>query len=514
VEVNHQQYHQAYDTPFGSGPLADIVGHAGDTELANQILKGNIPPLPSTLLAETIRILNTLSEPCPGLSPTPAVISEEEFINAYKVTPESTSSSPSGRHVGHYKAVLDNPTLVSLHTTMSSIPFQTGFFPEHWKRVVDIMLQKDTGNSCCHRLRIIALFESDLNQAKRILIGRRLSHLLEDNTMLPEMQQGSRPGKQCLRAVLKKVLSHDIIRMTKHTAALIENDAVGCYDHLVNNLVLMLLAKLGLPTTVIACLGTLWDSAIHLIKIVYGISDITYSSSDAWPLYGPDQGSTCGPLFWLLCYWVIVTSLDPSISATIFCSAICDLIVEITGVSFVDDTSLGVTSTYINNPELTIEENMLAEMALVVTNLTKLAQHWERLLFSTGGAINMKKSHWYLMTWLWKKGVPTVAPISKRPATLTLTTGYSSSPEVVPRIEPTASFRTLGVYLSPSGSQKPQIQILCNYVQDYYSSVSVSTLTPSEALWSYILYLHPKLTYPLPCSSLTPAQCRFIEAPI
>jgi hypothetical protein len=42
----------------------------------------------------------------------------------------------------------------------------------------------------------------------------------------------------------------------------------------------------------------------------------------------------------------------------------------------------------------------------------------------------------------------------------------------------------------------------------------VSTLTPSEALWSYILYLHPKLTYPLPCSSLTPAQCRFIQAPI
>jgi hypothetical protein len=73
-----------------------MVGHAGDTELANQILKGDMPPLPSTLFAETMRILNTLGKPCPGLSPTPAVISEDEFTNAYKVTPESTSSSPSG----------------------------------------------------------------------------------------------------------------------------------------------------------------------------------------------------------------------------------------------------------------------------------------------------------------------------------------------------------------------------------------------------------------------------------
>jgi hypothetical protein len=81
--------------------------------------------------------------------------------------------------------------------------------------------------------------------------------------MLPEMQQGSHPDKQCLSAVLKKVLSHDIIRMTKCAAAFIENAAVGCYDRLVNNLVLMLLAKLGLPTTVTACLVTLWDSAIH-----------------------------------------------------------------------------------------------------------------------------------------------------------------------------------------------------------------------------------------------------------
>jgi hypothetical protein len=139
----------------------------------------------------------------------------------------------------------------------------------------------------------------------------------------------------------------------------------------------VLLAKLGLPATATACLGALWDGAIRLVKTVYGISDITYSSSDMFPLYGPGQESTCGPLFWLLCYWIIVSSLDPSIPVLTFSSALCDIVVEITGVSFVYDTSLGVTSTYEHDPALTLEENTVNDVNQVVTNLHQLAQHWE-----------------------------------------------------------------------------------------------------------------------------------------
>jgi hypothetical protein len=63
---------------------------------------------------------------------------------------------------------------------MMSLPFQAGFAPDRWKKVTDIMLQKEIGDSRCHRLHIIALFESDLYHAKRILIGRKLLHHIED----------------------------------------------------------------------------------------------------------------------------------------------------------------------------------------------------------------------------------------------------------------------------------------------------------------------------------------------
>jgi hypothetical protein len=69
---------------------------------------------------------------------------------------------------------------------------------------------------------------------------------------------------------------------------------VGCYDRLVNVIVLVLHHKFGFPWSVTDCLGSLWDNTIHFIKTMYGTSDVSYSSSPSWPLYGPGQGSTCG----------------------------------------------------------------------------------------------------------------------------------------------------------------------------------------------------------------------------
>jgi hypothetical protein len=236
--MNSAQYHQACPTPFGSGPLAVSMGRHGNTPTAKALLGGKLPNRAlNALFPEAVRILSTLATPCPTLAGT-SDITHDAFIAAYKVTPESTSSLPSGRHVGHYKAILSFPDLVTLHASMMSIPFKVGFTADHWNKVVDIMLPKDADLVRCHRLRIIALLESDYNQAKWILIGRCFTHHMEDSNLLPSMQYGSRPGCQCQSSVLKKVLAHDIVRITKTTAAFLEVDAIGCYNRLVNSFVL------------------------------------------------------------------------------------------------------------------------------------------------------------------------------------------------------------------------------------------------------------------------------------
>ncbi len=185
---NRNQFNQAVTTPFGSGPLATAIGRNGDTPIARDLLNGHLPAdVLSSLMPETVRILKTLSTPISKVEPTRPAITEEEFISTFRLVNEATSSSPSGGHVGHYKAVLKNPDMVTFHSIMMSIPFQVGIAPDRWTRVTDTMLEKDAGSPKCHRLRILALFEGDFNQAKRILLARILSHHAEFNKIFSYM---------------------------------------------------------------------------------------------------------------------------------------------------------------------------------------------------------------------------------------------------------------------------------------------------------------------------------------
>jgi hypothetical protein len=72
-------------------------------------------------------------------------ITTDMFISCYKTVNEKTSSSPSGCHVGHYKAATKFEPLVALHTMMMSIPFKAGFAPSRWSNIIDTMLEKKVG---------------------------------------------------------------------------------------------------------------------------------------------------------------------------------------------------------------------------------------------------------------------------------------------------------------------------------------------------------------------------------
>jgi hypothetical protein len=107
-QANEIQYNQAELTPFGSGYLANLLGDALTSEAVEALLAGELNvdetqvPLPETLM-----ILNFLHQPYPQrMKQCTSVITPEQFISTYKVVQERTSSSYSGRHVGHYKAMI------------------------------------------------------------------------------------------------------------------------------------------------------------------------------------------------------------------------------------------------------------------------------------------------------------------------------------------------------------------------------------------------------------------------
>jgi hypothetical protein len=111
--ANQRQYNQAQHTPFSSGYLAETLGLDASSESASNLLRGSFHSShDSIILQETKDILEQLTKPLP-LIPKDilAVITPEQFSAMYKVVKEVTASLPSGRHVGHYKAVATNPLL-------------------------------------------------------------------------------------------------------------------------------------------------------------------------------------------------------------------------------------------------------------------------------------------------------------------------------------------------------------------------------------------------------------------
>jgi hypothetical protein len=105
--ANARQYHQSHSSPFCSEPLLSYFGYSAENPGSKHLVEGILPPahIWSHLLPETRNICTTLAnfrqritvKQQPGISP-------EAFISLYKTLDECTSSSPSGRHLGHYKA--------------------------------------------------------------------------------------------------------------------------------------------------------------------------------------------------------------------------------------------------------------------------------------------------------------------------------------------------------------------------------------------------------------------------
>ena len=137
----------------------------------------------------TLLLLKHLKQKAP-LDTLPAIIPEADVTKKFSVWPEKTSTSPSGCHLGHYRSLLPKEMpknseakemeacrqrLESVHSRLINLALKNGRSFRRWKKVVNIMLEKDPGNPKIHRLRVIHLYEADYNLILAIQ-ARKLFH--------------------------------------------------------------------------------------------------------------------------------------------------------------------------------------------------------------------------------------------------------------------------------------------------------------------------------------------------
>eukprot|EP00957_Ditylum_brightwellii_P123640 9425938-Ditylum_brightwellii.AAC.1 len=119
------------------------------------------------------------------------------------------SSSPSGRHYGHYRAALVSESISLVHAWMMSLPFLVGFTLSRWEEDINCMLERDPGDPKIDRLRIIVIVEDNMNAIMKVIWKRRLVPVAEKTQFLSPVQFGNMKGQTTLDALLLKVVTMD-----------------------------------------------------------------------------------------------------------------------------------------------------------------------------------------------------------------------------------------------------------------------------------------------------------------
>ena len=118
VQRNLGHLHQAAPTPMGHGEGYNLFHGPEQHKTAEAVLNGSLTwEHPVAEVNEFIANMKVAFDPV-SLEEERAKINEditpESFRHYFRHKSESTESSPSGRHIGHYKAILQNDDLVDL----------------------------------------------------------------------------------------------------------------------------------------------------------------------------------------------------------------------------------------------------------------------------------------------------------------------------------------------------------------------------------------------------------------
>ena len=135
-------------------------------------------------------------------------VTEEAFKRFIQEVKESKSSSPSGRHYGHYKVMLEEEELFKIAFKIVETALEAGVVLERWECVHQIQILKDAPQTRVHRFRNITLVEADLMFVMKYVWAKELARNIQEYDCLNQAQYARR-GQVAQTSVLNKRVSYD-----------------------------------------------------------------------------------------------------------------------------------------------------------------------------------------------------------------------------------------------------------------------------------------------------------------
>jgi hypothetical protein len=498
---NRLHFGQAHGTPFTLPLLSEKIDWQASTATAELILDGEYKDSELSDL-QALLIKHCQSQHVDVL---PLPITEAEFVSKFRGWKEGTSTSPSGLHLGHYKALVlrhdGDPTtdegkaiesqrkeLIRAHVSMINYALRHAYSYTRWKNVVNVMIEKEPGNSKVHRLRVIHIYEADYNFLLQAKWRNMISHA-ETNSLLHPGQYGSRPGRDALIPALIEELKNEICYASRKSLINFDNDAASCYDRIIPALASLIGRKFGLHRNVVFVHATTLEETKYKLKTSMGVSDEFYENCQAFPIYGTGQGSGNSPAIWCIVSSVLFSCHQENAHGAYFCTPDKEMSVSLSMIGFVDD-STGQVNSFCDNTQ------SQPELLRAIMQLD--AQLWSDLLWISGGLLELSKCSFHHIHFDFAPDGTAMMRSGTFGAPLQVHDKLTDQLVTIKAKSVYTPHKTLGHFKAPAGQNRTQLQRLRSSSDSYAKLVATSPCNRMDSWYFYTAIYLKSLGYVLP----------------
>jgi hypothetical protein len=437
-----------------------------------------------------------------------------ELQSGFRMWHENTSTSPSGLHLGHDKAMLHH--IIQTETSsflddyfdhkarMINLAIDHRHVYKRWQMVITTMIEKIPGTPRLDKLRVIHIIESDFNLWMGIVWGRRLIHQAEDLELLEDEQSGSRPGRKCQDVVIFKHMTYSINRMSRTDCITFDNDAKSCFDRIVMVCASLITQRYGMDTSVIELVIKTLSQIKYFAKTYCGISEVPYQVSESHGVHGPGQGGRASPAIWTIISCFLLQCMRENTAGATLESPYGQQLRQVS-TGFVDD----ITHWCCTMGRTTIPPKTLLH------EMSHSAQLWEQLLHLTGGKLELSKCFYYPVFWKFdSEGVPALTPPTEIDLVVQVTDSETKTSYVIESKEGSESHKTLGVMESPGGNYKEEHHRLQQKALHHAQILASSILQYKEMKTYYQSIYLPSMQYSLIVGTFSENQAHLIQIPV
>ena len=501
---NTKHFQGAHGTPFTTEPLATVYDWSATTPAHAATLEGSPPEHENELVQ---LILNHSKRKIRSFQ---ATITLEELIKRLRKWSEKTSTSPSCRHLGHYKSLLPGAgcdmdeyklskacMILEVHLDLLNYCAKTGYSLHRWQTIVTTTIPKEAGNFKIHRLRVIHLYEADLTALFSIW-SRRMIVNSEKKKTINEGSFGARPGRTSQDPAYLQTLQIETALLSRTKLANCPNDATQCYDRIIPNHAMLSAASHGMPSSAATCIGSTLQHARYHLRTALSQTKEYWTNKPGSPVYGTGQGSAISPS---LCCVTYSDAMDVHASISHGAKYVCpfdDISTTINNIGFVDDTNTTTCDLVSELSPDVLQEHLRASV-----------QNWNDLLIVLGGAIEFSKTEVYLLDWKFdSQGYAIPYCDATRTLSFQRSSGDTMSVPISSLSEP---FKTLGYHLSMTQDNSKQFDVVKKRSHEIANAICGSSCNRREAFVTYFAVYNPSLAYVLPLTTFTKQQCKVIS---